>query len=201
MSPPYFDNRGFLLIETLVTLMVVSIVLGLGLRFLVPMLHIQTRTSERVEMQQRAERLMETIRRDLACTTPEALSYAEFESERILAVHRPSDVQADGRGVWSSELVLYRWDATTHTLSRSIWTDQEGAVLKTSGPNRLSPQQVQALFAVSAPSMIIPWVESLEVEWEDSTPGFPINLRTVLSSPRGEQRTFERTFTGRLPLV
>ena len=144
MSPRCSDSRGFLLVETLVALMVISIVVSMGLRFLVPMLHIQSRTSERVEMQQRAERLMEMLRHDLACTTPQALTYGEFETERLLAIQIPSDVQSNGRVVWKPELVIYRWDASTRETTRSVWEDQR-ALLSTSGPTSLSREELRAV--------------------------------------------------------
>lgn len=201
MSPRCLDNRGFLLIETLVALMVFSIVVTMGLRFLLPMLHIQSRTSERVEMQQRSERLMEMLRHDIASTTPQALTYGDFENERLLAIQVPSDVQSNGEVIWASELVIYRWDASNRRLTRSIWED-ERALLSTSGPSPISREELRIIAGSTTPSLIMPWVESFEIKWEDqSSPGFPLEVETVLKSSRGETRTFQRTFAGRLTLI
>ncbi len=195
--------RGLTLVETLISAALVLLVLGLGMRFLIPLLQLQQTEGERVELHQRAGITLAEIRRDLHRTSPGGTSLAISPEQVLLAMHPCENIAHDGTLVWQDQLILYRWDIAEEVLTRSIWSDPNRALLRASAPTRLEPGHLQSL--VGQPMILareIPGITLFEVDHRGVTPAsltYPLTVRLQTASPRGLVRTSEQTVGRRLP--
>jgi prepilin-type N-terminal cleavage/methylation domain-containing protein len=199
-----FPKRGFTLIETLLSSVLVLLVLGLGADFLLPLLDMQMKGGERAELQQRSSVLVEELRGDLSRSTGAGVSLACRDSEILLGIHPADNLAQDGTLVWADELIVYRWSKADRLWQRGVWHDPERRLLPATEPRRLSEAELRDLASVAerSPTRVTSGVEHAEVRPAGAfsgAPTLPLNLQLSLASPSGERRQTAAVLGGRIP--
>ncbi|MEW6278457.1 MAG: hypothetical protein AB1758_07550 [Candidatus Eremiobacterota bacterium] len=144
---------AFTLLETVVAMALLLLVIGLGVRFMIPAMRASVRSTLRVEMEQQAVTALNRLVTDLKRTSPPGISVRSGPPPVAVGVCPistpgmrpgvPRPVQPDGTLVWSSFFILYYLDDASDQFRRREWpqgsvppTPEEVAVSK---PRRLSP--------------------------------------------------------------
>lgn len=194
-------NKAFTLVEALVSGGLVLLVLGIGYRFLVPLMKMQVRGGERAELQQRAALIFEDLRGDLSASTTAGISLWRNSEEVLLGMHGADNVAQDGTLVWRDWAVVYRWRATDKTWRRAVWQDPSRRHLRAAGPVRLEPTVMEQAAAQGTVTRLSSGVTEVTVETAsgDAHLALPLACRFRLAMPSGETREVSRVLGGRLP--
>jgi type II secretory pathway component PulJ len=197
------DRRGLSLVETLLSATLLLLVLGLGARFLIPLLRMQADNGARSELQQRAAILLDELRDDLAHTTAAGVSLVQSPEEVLLGIHGLDNLAQDGTMVWRDSLVVYRWTSDEGLYKRAVWRDTERRLLRASAPCRISEETLRELAVQTPAQRVSSGVRQLEFAplsgSVDGAMALPLAVRVSLDSPGGESRAVRRTLGGRLP--
>lgn len=116
-------NRGFTLVEILVAGTLLLGMLGLISQVIVPVMRASARTSVRVELQALANVSMQKLTTDLNLVAAQGIS-GPFQAPNgsiSFALHRNAGFSSDGKPLWSTQMVVYRWDTDAQILYRSLW--------------------------------------------------------------------------------
>lgn len=162
-------KRAFTLLELLVTMTLLTLVVALGLAFLLPVLRASTRGTLRVEMEQQATVAMNRLVTDLRRTSVSGLSLRSGPDPVAVAAcpvsgpdlraGQPGPVQPDGTVVWSDFFILYSWTAAEAKLKRREWPPgaPSPGPLETSilNPRHLSADRMAEILAQPAPREIV----------------------------------------------
>ena len=116
-------NRGISLVEILVGSTLLLGLVALMTQVIGPVMSASGRTSIRVELQSVASVAMQRIETDLTHTSAVGFSGPFIQTDRSVkfAIHRNTGFSPNGTPLWSTQLVLYRWDPSTEKLSRLDW--------------------------------------------------------------------------------
>ena len=89
------------------------------------------------------------LRGDVASSLPDGLSFASKDRDWILAVVPLDNSSGEGKKVWQTQLIAYRFESSSQTLSRQVLTDlswPDGSPRLNSGaPPIFSPEELWAL--------------------------------------------------------
>jgi prepilin-type N-terminal cleavage/methylation domain-containing protein len=99
-------NRGFTLLEVLISASLLLLLLGLLFTFLVPTMKASVRGSVRVEMQQMAVLALNKMVGDLQNTTAAGLSLSQRNPVSI-GIVRIEGVTSEGMQIWEKNMIVY----------------------------------------------------------------------------------------------
>ncbi len=193
-------RRAYSLLEVILSLALITLVMGLTLAFLFPALRASVRGTLRVEMQQQAVTALNRLCSDVRRTSVAGLSLRSGPPPIAVAAcpvsgpdlrsGQPGPMQPDGTVVWSDFFVIYYLDESSRKLMRREWppgppapTVEETTIIK---PRRLSPARLaQILSQPAANEMVLATdVASFEIEpgpgGSDSEVAQPVRFRLVL---------------------
>ena len=151
-------RRGFSLLEIVVVCVLLSMVMLLGVRFLVPTLRISAKGTLRVQMQQTAVTALNKLVADYEASSPAGIG-TRSGAPVAVSICKLDRVQGDGTDVWSNHFIIYYCDIPTRQLRRREWppgeppaTTEETSILKA---RRLLPDRIAAIVAEPAPVQTI----------------------------------------------
>lgn len=200
------SRRGMTLIETLVAAVVLLAVLVMTLSFLYPSFAASSRSSLRIEMQQRTSLALEKMVSDLLQGS--ASSVATFPGAGPtdiagFAVQPLQGYTGAGLQVWQTNLVAYYWQPGLQTLTRKVWPPGPPTVLSVSlmdtQPVRISAGDFATLTSThnSEERMLVEGVTNFTLQTAlGGGPPFNVTVRvtrTAVNNPTPE--TFELTRT------
>ncbi|MGE0489676.1 MAG: hypothetical protein AB7S38_10730 [Vulcanimicrobiota bacterium] len=153
-------NRAFSLLELLVASGLLLLLGTLFVWFLVPSVRYSSQGAARVDLEQMVTLALDRIGNDLQHTVARGVSYhplaaAGASDPVVLAIVPQADVDADGRRIWSQEVVVYFWDRSAHKLYRRTWPPGPPASLSVPTPlptNRPTSFGVADLLALCDPA-------------------------------------------------
>lgn len=151
-------KKGFTLLEITVTAVLLSMVMLLAIRFLVPTMRISARGTLRVEMQQTAVVALNRLITDYERSSPAGIGL-RLTAPVAVSVCPVVRVQPDGADVWSDSFILYSYDVPTRQLRRREWppgapspTTEELTITKA---RRLGPDRIAGILAEPPARQII----------------------------------------------
>ncbi|MEW6277587.1 MAG: hypothetical protein AB1758_03110 [Candidatus Eremiobacterota bacterium] len=182
--------RGFTLLEGLIACSVAVLLLVLVFQVVVPMGRGSLRGAQQVALQQEAATAVERLRRDL--TGPPGGVEVFGADPLTVSIHRVQDVGADGSQVYSSELVLYRWDSSGQKLTRETWPPGPPSLSRVPDPARLfqptSGEVDQILATTSGRERVL----ATRVREFTFVPGTAAEVHMLLEAPAPDNRPPER---------
>ncbi|MDQ7826460.1 MAG: prepilin-type N-terminal cleavage/methylation domain-containing protein [Candidatus Eremiobacteraeota bacterium] len=116
--------QGFTLAEILIAASIMLVVLGLLFAMLVPTARGTTRGTLRVEMQQAALRVMNTLERDLALSAASGLTVSTNGTVGypvLVGMIPIKTVLEDGTQQWEDKLIVYSWKSPESPVVRKVW--------------------------------------------------------------------------------
>lgn len=208
-------RRGLTLLEVLVTAALLTLVVTLGLNFLLPVMRGATRGTLRVEMQQQATMALTLLSNDLRRTSVSGLSLRSSPEPVVAAAcpvsspdlrtGLPPPMQPDGTVVWSDFFLLYSWSSSTGKLTRREWppgpplaTPMELSILRA---RRLSPERLAEVVSVPNPTerVLATGVVSFEIlpapGGSDTLVVQPVRFRLVLERKGNTGQELPERFT------
>jgi hypothetical protein len=194
-------RHGFTLIETLLSATLVLLVFGLGSHFLIPLMKMQVKGSERAELQQRCTIAVEELRHDLALTSAGGVSLVQSSEELLLGIHPLDNLAQDGTLVWCDTLIVYSWKRSDRVWRRSTWADSGRHVLRAAAPTRLSEPALRQALAESLTTRETGGVEEALIDLPGALVSLPFTVDFKFTSPSGETRELVRVLGGRLPTL
>lgn len=193
-------SKGFTLVEALVSGGLVLLVLGIGYRFLVPLMKMQVRGGERAELQQRAALIFEDLRADMIASTTSGISLWQSSEEVLLGIHGAENVAQDGTLVWRDWAVVYSWQKTDGTWRRAVWHDASRRRLRAAGPVRLQQSVLEQAAVEGTVTRLSSGVKGVHLEPASGGAhlSLPLACRFELATPSGEAREVSVVLGGRL---
>ena len=114
-------RRGVSLVEVLLASALLSTMLVLLVRVLIPLLHYFSWTAARAELMTASGLVRARLQTDFQKARWEGVVLPTGVAGD-LCIHPLADITPTGQASWSSQAIVYHWDVVSGDLTRKLWT-------------------------------------------------------------------------------
>ena len=116
-------RRGVSLVEVLLASALLSTMLVLLVRVLIPLLHYFSWTAARAELMTASGLVRARLQTDFQKARWEGVVLPVGAARAgDLCIHPLADITPTGQASWSSQAIIYHWDTASGDLTRRLWT-------------------------------------------------------------------------------
>ena len=185
--------RGFSLVETLLAAFLGSLLLGVLVMTIIPLMRSAHQTSTRAALLQGVALATERLGGDLQRAPLTGITLPDAGHPGLVSIHGVASVTDQGLAVYDNTIILYEWDATSKSLTRA----EARPPSITAAPLRLGYGQIRDFLddqRTPRRRLVAGMLKEFSLQVSDGDDRLPLRLR-VLAELEPEKLELKREFT------